>query len=238
MAIAATAPTSGPSLAGPSLSGGSLANGPLPLPRARDRWTYMVNAGKLHCVRGEIVPSLAKAWHTPGLNGNGAALGRGEGYMASMVADGWTAIPHNFDCVAFGESRASAPLSAYLDRYEGVAQGRGVVYHSDAWSRPRRIGHLVTWDRDHDGWADFLRRCLALVTPGDLDPMQIAIAVEPLAAGIRGLLDRDDARGRRLLAQHLTHMPTEHCPPDLVEVLEAHNAATAATATRRRGAKK
>lgn len=213
--------SSAPNLMAPALAGPSLGNGPLPLPGQRDPWTYMVSPTKLRSYKGVILPALAKAWHTPGLHGNGRDWGRGEGYQSNMMQLGFVAVPHVMDCVAFGAPRANPEVSAYLDRYQGVAQGRAVTYYSDAWHRPRRIGHLVAWDFDEAGWMAFLAQCLKLVTPGELDPVQVEIATLPLISAIRAAQDRSDERGKRTVTELLGHLPPEHTPDDLAALRPA-----------------
>ncbi len=97
--------SSAPNLMSPALAGPSLGSGPLPLPGQRDPWTYMVSPTKLRSYKGVILPALAKAWHTPGLHGNGRDWGRGEGYQSNMMQLGFVAVPHVMDCVAFGAPR-------------------------------------------------------------------------------------------------------------------------------------
>ena len=205
----------GLSYAGPSVA--SFANGPLIVPGSCDAWTWCVSPVALQCHTGRIVPRLAKAWHTPGLGGNGRDLGRGEGFVASLRDRyGYQPVPHDIECVAFGESRTEPAPSTYLDRYEGVTvNDLPCVYHTDAWHRPRVLGNLTIWDWDAAGWLDFLGRCLRIVTPGDLDPVQIELAMAPLIRSIRRLLDRKDERAAGALEQHLAHLPAEHAPADL-----------------------
>jgi|TARA_S200002703_G_scaffold140227_1_gene131375 hypothetical protein len=188
----------------------------LKLPKHRDAWTWCVSPTKLMCVDGEILPELTKAWHTPGMNGNGAGRGQGQGFVSNLMAEGMVPIPHDIECEAFGESRAGAPLSAYIDRYEGVCRGRRVVYHSEAWERPYQLGNATDWQRDHEGKKAFLRKCLAMVSPDGLVELQVRLAVEPLVRRIRAALDRDDARGKRNAVRMFNHLPAEHCPEDLL----------------------
>ncbi len=223
-------PASGPSLAGPSLArGNTLSRAALQLPGNREAWTYCVSPTRLHCVDGEILPELAKAWHTPGMNGNGAGRGQGQGFVSNLMAVGYTPVPHDIACEAFGASRAGASLSSYLDRHEGISSGRPVVYHSDAWHRPKQLGHLTSWEFDREGWKVFLRQCLALVSPEGLVELQVQIAVNPVLRRIRAAEDRDDARGRRMLAQLVSHLPPEFVPADLMEAAEATSTSKAKT---------
>jgi hypothetical protein len=180
---------------------------------------------RLICRHGKVLPRLAKAWHTPGMNGNGKdPNGHGQGFVASLQDRGWAHIPHDLECEAFGvrRTRSSVPHSTYLDRYEQATREGfpPVVYWADAWHRPRVLGSRTVWDFDETGWLDFLGRCLAFISPGELDPAQIAVAVEPLVSACRALADRPDVRGKRALRDHLRHLPPASVPEDLRPFLE------------------
>jgi hypothetical protein len=179
----------------------------------------MAAPDQLHCSLGKIVPMMSKAWHTPGLNGNGDHTAvRGLGAETKMQAQGFTKIPQDFECIAFGERRIG-----YLDRWEQRRNDGlpGIVYWSDAWHRPRALGQRVVWDFDADGWADFLQRVLEYISPGKIDPAQIEIATTPLIQACRGLLGRDDGLGKRQLHEHLRQLPREYAPPDLLAAMPA-----------------
>lgn len=224
------APTGAPSLAGPSLAGGPAltSRGALPLPGQRDAWTYCVSPTRLHCIEGQILPTLAKAWHTPGANGNSASPdSRGQGFIANLMGAGYVAVPHDIPATAFGADRKDSPVSTYLDRYEGVSMGRRVVYYSEAWRRPQRIGHLVSWEYDRPGWLAFLQSCLNLVSPDGLVQVQIDLAVAPLVRQIRAAQDREDSRGRRRLGLLLKNAPMEHLPADLADIAAEYAEAAA-----------
>ena len=201
-----------------------LTSGPMRFKSGRGPWTYLVNAGKLGCSRGVIVPLLAKAWHEPGLNGNDAdPRGRGDGFIAAMRRDEWVPVPHDFPAVAFGAQRVNQPVSSYLDRYEGIdGIGRPCVYYSNAWARPRRVGRLIDWQRDVDGWNAWRASLLPLTGTDELLPAQVALAVDPLARRIRDLLLRDTVRSRHEMRGLLADMPREHAPPDILELIEEH----------------
>jgi hypothetical protein len=201
-------------------AGTSFSRQDLRLPGQRDAWTYCVSPTRLFCLDGLILPELAKAWHTPGIQGNPPGTNRGQGFVGNMIANGYQPVPHDMACEAFGQSRAGSPVSTYLDRYEGVSGGRGVVYYSDAWHRPRQLGHLTSWEHDRDGWKAFLARCLDIVSPNGLVDLQVQLAVAPVLRRIRAAQDRDDARGRRMLLQLLSHLPAEHVPSDLADLVE------------------
>lgn len=219
---ASAAAGAGPALAGPALAGPSLSVGTLTVPKGQDLWTWMVSPTSLHCYQGEIVPMLAKAWFTAGLGGNGR-IANGHGFQAMLQGHGYQPIPHNFPAVAFGEDRSTAELSTYLDRHEGVSQGSMVVYHCDAWHRPRRLGAMTMWDFDAPGWKAWLVSVRDELI-GELHPSQVDMAVAPLARAIRRLSERDDKRAARGLREHLAHMPRQYCPDDLVSLLDGATA--------------
>jgi hypothetical protein len=182
---------------------------------SRSAWNYMAHPGRLNCSAGEIVPSLAKAWHTPGVNGNDRnPNAQGAGFVAAMQPKGWIMVPHTIECSAWGASRVGSPYSTYLDRYE---DSLGHVVWSDAWHRPRSLGEGVEWDFDAEGWLDFLIRVRNQIL-GTLDRHQIERATLPLINAARLLADREDRRSKRLLQLHLVQLPEQHLPPDLAEL--------------------
>lgn len=206
--------------AGLSSHGGQIA-----LRGNRDAWTYCASPTELMCAGGKIVPWLAKAWHTPGLNGNGRSLNTGDGFIAALTTKGMREIPHEIECVAFGEVRTveDYPYSTYIVRHEAG----GKVWHGDAWHRPRSVGVLTVWDFDAEGWFDFLERCLAYVWPGEdgqpaeLDPVQVEIATLSAIRAIRSGRDRQDPRGQRAVLGNLRNLPKEHAPPDILPLYES-----------------
>jgi len=217
------------SLAGPAI-GPSLAGSAVTVPRERLPWTYLVSPIRLRCYRGQILPCLAKASHAPGLNGNARQPGRGEGFIAALVADGWHQVPHGIECVAFGETRTAAMCgraieSTYLTHHRGLLHRRPASYYTDAWHRPRVIGPLTRWSFDEDGWVDFLGRCLKLVWDKPLDEIQIELAVEPVIRRLRTSLGRDTIPCKQAVGACLTHLPAEHVPADLREMYDAHHEA-------------
>ena len=215
-----------PSLAAPA-AGPTLAGGPLRVPAENEAWTYCASPTMLECHDGQIVAKLAKAWHTPGLNGNGRLRGRGEGFIAALEAQGWTRIPHDIECLAWGEP-SRGPDSTYLRRWSGLLGERIVSYWTDAWTRPRAIGQETRWTRDEAGWRDFLARCLAVVWPGDLDEVQVEIATAPLLRRLRAVLGRETISARQAREACLRHLPSAHVPRDLRAVYDEFHAANAA----------
>jgi len=136
-----------------------------------------------------------------------------------MIANGYQPVPHDLPCEAFGQSRAGSPVSTYLDRYQGVSGGRGVVYYSDAWHRPKQLGHITNWEHDREGWKAFLAQCLEIVSPNGLVDLQVQLAVRPILRRVRAAQDRGDARGNRMLRQLLCHLPPEHVPSELLDLV-------------------
>lgn len=216
------APRSRYSLASPQ-QGPSLQGGPLRLPGGRGPWTYLISPAKLACRDGAIVPLPAKAWHEPGLNGNGKNPGRGEGFVLRMQSQGFIAIPHDFPASAFGAQRSVDPISTYLDRYEGIdAMGRPCVYYTDAWERPESLGHLIHWKRDKVGRDAFLVAALmALTGINVLSAVQIQIATTPLIDSIRSLFRARGLDAARHLGERIAHLPPGHIPPDVARIARA-----------------
>jgi hypothetical protein len=177
----------------------------------------------LICMDGRIVPRLAKAWHTPGLNGNDKGPGHGDGFLMTLSKSGWKPVPHGMTCVAFGTERTD-----YLSRWQGrVGESSSIVdYWTDAWHRPRQIGHLTRWEFDAEGWRDFLSRCLEVVWTGDLDPLQIELATAPVIRTLRSCLGRESIPARQAVAACCRNLPEEHVPADLLEVYRAQRALT------------
>lgn len=191
------------------------ATGSLRLPGPRAAWTFMASPVVLCCLQGEIVPLLAKAWHVPGLGGNGRAVDNGgAGFKASLQATGYVEVPHDFPVTAFGKKRDPAQGSTYLQRFEA----RGVVYHADAWHRPRVYGHQTRWEFDAEGWLKFLvdiRKSAQVLDLKKLEPFQIELASQSLLAEVRRLQDREGASAKRSLAKRLVHLPADLVPPEL-----------------------
>jgi|DEB0MinimDraft_10_1074344.scaffolds.fasta_scaffold17092_2 hypothetical protein len=197
----------------PALISAARPGGEMRLPKNRGAWDYMVSPVSLSCRDGDIVPNLAKAWHTPGMNGNGRSTDNGgTGFKASLGQMGFVAVPHTFPVVAFGEKRDPGAGSTYLQRFES----RGMVYHADAWHRPKVYGHITRWEFDAEGYHKFLcdvrDKVLGMKKPED---WQIEIATRALLEEIQLLQEREDARGRRLLAERLAQLPPDLIPPDL-----------------------
>jgi hypothetical protein len=222
MAIPSTgapAPASAPSLTrGPSLAGSALV-----LDGQRDPWTYCASPSSLGCYLGEVVPSLAKAWWTPGHNGNGrddALVNQGKGAILRLADEGYVPIPHDIECVAFGETRSKADTdsgrlsSTYLNMYQGT---KG-AYWVDAWHRPRKLGHMVVWDFDEDGWRDFLVRCMKHVQQGEeLDAAQVEIALRNLRRKAGAVANRKDHHAAAVIEQVIRHLPRAHAPKAMLQ---------------------
>lgn len=202
----------------PSLAAGytpSLSGGVLRVPARRGPWTFMVSPVAVRCYHGQILPRLAKAWHEPGLNGNGRHPGRGEGAIAKFEGSDWRRIPHDIACVAFGENRPGSVAleSTYLNHHRGRLGKAMVSYYTDAWHRPRSIGPMTTWQFDPDGWADFLARCWETIWPGELDEVQIRLAVDPLVRRFEAASRRDSIPAQQVVEAVLLHLPPKHDTP-------------------------
>lgn len=218
------ATTSTAALKGPAMSTPALASaGSIDLPGSNDPWDLMVNPMALVCKHGEIVPSVAKVYRTPGLNGNGPDRS-GAGAVSRMARDGYVAVPHDFECIAWGASRAGSPLSTYIDRYEQVdPDGRIVkVWHIEPWRRFRMLGHIRVTDFDAEGYLDFHVRLMKFISPGELDKAQIEIATRNLFRDIRDQANRGTARGNAQVAVLLAHVPKQYAPKDIIALMEAH----------------
>ncbi len=208
-------------------TGSQLAPGELVVPRPSDPFTYMINPGALQCRNGRIVPKVAHAMWTPGLCGNGKAMGRGEGMRLQLQGLGYTEIPHDFPAVAFGAQRVPGPgvVSSYIDEHQArTSLGRGgrlVKHYTDCWTRPERLGHLVDWVRDDEGRDAFLAE--ALIQLGNkgrpLTETQIKIATTPILRKLGQLLSTDTAHSRRIFLQTVAHLPDEYMTH---EFREAH----------------
>lgn len=203
-------------------NGPLLARRNLKVASPKDAWTWMVSPAKLGSSDGLIVPLLAKAYHTPGFNGNLPGHLVGQGAQANLAAEGFVAIPHNFPVKAFGQMRENCEISTYLDRHMVVdPSGRTVEHYVSAFHRPRQLGHLTDWEFDRKGYDEFRRSALALTGFKELTEQQVAIAIQPLEAIALELLDRDDARSKRMLREVLGHIPKDRLSPDLAERLDA-----------------
>ena len=214
-------PSTSPTLA-PVGSGVAFASADLRVPRASGPWTYCACPTQVQCLGGRVVARLAKAWHEPGLNGNGKDPGKGEGFISTLERQGkWRVIPHDIEVVAFGVQR-----QGYLSQWRGrVGESQGEVDHwTDAWHRPRQIGHLTRWEFDADGWADFLGRCLAHVWPGDLDAVQVELAVEPVLRTLRTCIGRDSIPAKQAVGACFRNIPPDEVPPDLLEAYREFHA--------------
>lgn len=210
-----------PAFARATLSGPSLGSAPLRLAGGRGPFTIMVTPAKLGCRFGRIVPLHVCAMHDPGIGSN-VKGDNGAGFIHDLTTQGYVAIPHNFvPCVAFGESRVGSEPSYYLRKHEGYdGEGRSVEMFTDAWMRPRQLGHLTTWENDREGRDTFLIEALRRLVMGgrDLEPIQVEIATMPL---IRRILDEarmDTAHARQMIREMVVHLPPEHMPDSIKDI--------------------
>lgn len=227
---AATTPT--PTAGPPPAAMGTSARGAsadLILPRNRPMWTYCASMTELYCLRGRIVPHLAKAWHVAGMNGNGKHTEEGaHGFVTALGLKGMVSIPHNIQTTAWGVTSTAqhcyspGGLSNYIARYENR---RGIVYHSEVWTKFRVLGTETIPETDEEGRLDFLTRCLSYVSPGSLDKAQIELATRGLFRAITSARQRSDERGKMALGKLLVHVPLEFAPRDIRDLAEANQTA-------------
>lgn len=101
----------------------------------------------------EILHMLNKFEFQPGINGVMPVKNRQDGdpsyALAAKAQTGWVQIPTNVPCVAFGE-----PVDGYVQRYENV---NGYDVHLESWVRPYVVGGSVEYERDAEGYIEFLR---------------------------------------------------------------------------------
>ena len=210
--IPGSSPMTVPEAFGPP-SNGAFGGAPTGLPKGEEPWTWMVSASALTCRGGKIVPMLAKVPHRAGLGGNGdGPNNRGMGMQSQLQTRGYVAVPHDMKgLTAFGKPLDGATPSVYLTYQPGPTGYRW----SDPWTRHTAFGV----ERDEVGWMDFLAKCLALVSPGDLHPLQIKMALAMTVRAIRRYADREDRRAQRELGVLLTHIPREHAPADVLALM-------------------
>ena len=200
---------------------GSFDTQVLRLPGNRGPWTIMVSPGKLTCRDGRILPVPAKAPHDTGFSSN-VEGGLGNGMVSDLQRlGGFVVVPHRRPVVAFGSKHEG--LSNYLRMHEGTGpNGRGAaVYWTDAWTRPVMYGHILDWEYDHEGRDEWLEGLIDIIAPNGLADAQIRAAIQPAVSAAQALMDREDRRGKRLLAAQVLHIPAEHVPDDLRDVYEA-----------------
>ncbi len=204
------------------------------VPKRREAWTYYVSPSELHCVKGHIVCRLKKAWHIPGMNGNGRNDRLGKGFGTALVTDaGAIRVPHRgLATTVFGKPY-QGPQSNYLRKVESARHGH---HYCEAWSVPRLLGAHTVWDFDHDGWLQFQIDATKLAIPGELDPAQVELATRGLFATIREVSMRDDNRAAIHLTSLLVHVPREHAPADILALLPDETGDKPTTS--RRGPKK
>lgn len=180
-------------------------------------WTYLVHPMQWQCwpTGGRIVPVLGKAWWAPGLNGNGARAGRGEGFLTSVNGDGWVAVSHGLVGVqAFGAARVigrDGVVSTLVNRWTVSRWDGGPEehHHTDAWTRPQQYGRAVVWERDPDSELEarlLIARKVLNVDPDKLPIAAIKIATRPVIRALEAALAKPanpirDREIRRLYQQ-------------------------------------
>ena len=171
----------------PSFAPSLASTGPIRFKSGGSAWTWMVSPSDLECIEGYVVPRLIKATHEPGVNGNGADLGRGEGAVAYFTGQGYRMVPHDVPATANKQTRTPSP-STYLNVWSGVDSGqRPAQLWRDAWDIPVQLGTQTHWRRDTEGWLAFRHSLVRLVGIGEDGAMsseQVEIAVTPLLASL------------------------------------------------------
>lgn len=101
----------------------------------------------------EVLHLLNKFEFQPGINGVVPVKNRQDGdpsyALAAKAQTGWLQIPTNVPVVAFGESD-----TGYVQRFENI---HGYDVHLEAWVRPYVVGGSVEFERDGEGYIEFLR---------------------------------------------------------------------------------
>ena len=215
--------------------GPSLGSVPMLLDPGRGPWTWMLSAARLGCRRGRIVPLTINAWHAPGISANIAGDG-GSGYVGQLVRQGYVPIPHDYlPCVAWGESRAGAPDSVYLDKHIGHdIEGRGCERWTDAWIRPLQLGHVVQWESDAEGRDAFLIAAWTHLCNGGKPPapVQVRLAVQPVLSRIESEAAYMTEAARILIRQLAENLPVEHYTDTVRDILRRRDLPIPEVATR------
>jgi len=111
----------------------------------------------------EILPLLTKLEFQAGIAGvlpvKGKDLQDGDPSWALLAKQqsGWQAIPADTEVTAFGEKEVG-----YV---HFVENDRGEYSHLSVWERPYMLGSSVFFDRDQDGYIQFLRHCKTNILP-------------------------------------------------------------------------
>ena len=205
-------------------SGPSLGSVPLRLRGGRGPWTWMISQAKLGCRNGQIVPLAIPAWHAPGISAN-IRGDRGAGFSNQLQKQGYVEVSHGFapDSPCFDGDRNNAEHSTYLAKWSGLdIEGRPATKWTDAWERPVQLGHIVQWERDEVGRDAFLVRALMEVANGGqpLTAAQIRLATAPIINRIHSEANRATERSRLLIMQCARHLPTEHIPDSVRQILQ------------------
>lgn len=196
---------------------GMLGSHSILMPSPVGPWTYIVHPMQWQCwpTGGHVVPVLGKAWWAPGLNGNGARMGRGEGFLTSTHGEGWITVPHSLVGVqAFGAARVigrDGVVSTLINRWTVSRWDGGPEehHHTDAWTRPQQYGRAVVWERDPDGELNarlLIARKILQVDPDKLPIAAIRIATRPVIRALEAALAKPpnpirDREIRRLYQQ-------------------------------------
>lgn len=112
----------------------------------------------------EILPIPNRFEFQPGLHGVLPVKGETDGDPSHALLErsrkGWIEVPDDFPVTAFGEA---------MTRYSQAYPVKGGQHHCEVWTRPYRVGVTVYWQRDFEGYWQFLRDVQAQILP-PLDP--------------------------------------------------------------------
>lgn len=155
----------------------------LDLPPAHN-FRYLVNPRRYDVFvtsRGpEILPVPSRFEFQPGLAGVVPVRGHEDGdptyALLERAKKGWIEVPDHFPVTAFG-----VPMSRYCQAY----RVKTWLHHCEVWTRPYMVGPVVYWQRDIEGYYQFLRDVQREILP-------------PLDASVRDLLRSRFLELRRL----------------------------------------
>jgi hypothetical protein len=121
-------------------------------------------------IAGELLPVLSTMSHRPGVN-NVDHYGDTTRAEVDAQREGWTLIP-----------LSACPGHMTPDGQDGyvrVYRGHGAI-HVTAWEKPRTLGNRVVWDRDEEGYREWLRHLMREGVVGAPDPVVVEILREQL----------------------------------------------------------
>lgn len=125
---------------------------------ARPDFTLTHHPARWQEMDGELLPLLGRMSHARGVN-NVDHFGDTTRAEVNLSKKGWTLIPP--------EACPAAVSPDGIPGYVRVFDGRVGPIHVTAWERPRALGSRVVWDRDEQGYRQWLRH---LMTEGFIAP--------------------------------------------------------------------